>query len=68
MGTGRKMRTKPVTRPKKSVRERKRREAVHKKRLMALGVPEERLRHMTSEAIRKALIRPAKTAAAAAAS
>ena len=46
MGTGRKFNKNPVTRPKKKLRERKRREKAHANRLMAMGIPEEDLPHI----------------------
>jgi hypothetical protein len=63
MGTGRKFRKKPMTRPRKSGAERRRRDAVQRRRLAALGVPEEKLRKLTTAGVRKLLVRPAKTAA-----
>ena len=62
MGTGRKLNKAPMTRPRKKARERRRREQEHRKRLIALGVPEEELRTMTSQGIRTLLKRPAKLA------
>lgn len=63
MGTGRKFNKKPDTRPRKSGTERRRRDNVHKKRLIALGMPEEKVRHLTSTAIRDLLKNPQRTAA-----
>ena len=60
MGTGRKFHKKPVTRPRKSVRERRHRDAVHKKRLIALGMDEKIVSKMTSKAVRDLLKRPLK--------
>ncbi len=65
MGTGRTFNKKPVSRPKKSPRERARRELTQKKRLAALGVAEETISHMTVKAVRLALRKPAKISAAA---
>lgn len=55
--------TKPMTRPVKSVCERKRRLKVQKKRLLALGVTEAALRKMNSRQVKDLLKRPAKLAA-----
>ena len=63
MGTGRKFHKKPVTRPKKSPSDRKRRETNHRKRLVALGADEEVVRKMTPKAVRDKLKRPNRTAA-----
>lgn len=62
MGTGRKFHKKPKTRPKKKPIERRRREKEHRVRLAALGVPEEKIRHMTAKDVRAMLRRPAKLA------
>ena len=64
MGTGRSDNKTPMTRPVKSGAVRARRLKVHKKRLLALGVPEEKMRRMTCKEIRQLLQRPLKTAAA----
>lgn len=63
MGTGRKFNKKPVSRPKKNACERKRRDNVHKKRLVALGMSEEDVKHITSKGVTKLLKRPKQTAA-----
>ncbi len=63
MGTGRTFNKKPVSRPKKSPRERARRDTVQRKRLAAFGVSEEKLVRMTTKDIRQALSRPAKLTA-----
>ena len=63
MGTGRTFNKKPVSRPKKSLRERKRRVETHKKRLVALGHDEDVLIHMTPGQLRTSL-RTAEKAAA----
>ena len=52
MGKDRKYRVKARTRKKKTGVERRRRIKVHKKRLAALGLKEEVLRHMTSKQLR----------------
>jgi len=49
-----------MTRPRKKLRERRRRENEHRKRLIALGIPEEKLRTMTSREMRILLQRPEK--------
>ena len=63
MATGRKYNKKPVSRPRKSGGVRKRRDEIHKKRLMELGMPEEKIKHLTSKEIRTLLKTPVKTAA-----
>lgn len=50
----------PRTRPKKNTGDRKRREGVHRKRLMALGVAEEIVKKMNPKQVRDLLKRPAK--------
>lgn len=59
MGTKRKLNKKPMTRPRKKPGERRRREGEQKKRLLALGVPEEKIAKMTPKDIRILLQRPA---------
>lgn len=59
-------RNKPLNRPKKSLSEKRRRRKTHEKRLLALGVPSESLRHLDTKKIRTLLRRPKKTAALAA--
>jgi len=54
--------TKPMTRPVKSLCERKRRSKVQKKRLMKLGVPEAALNLMNSRQIKDLLKMPAEVA------
>ena len=58
MGSGRA--NTELTYSAKKPRERKRRDALHKKRLLALGVPEAKVRTMTTKAIRQMLARPEK--------
>ncbi|MFU8779477.1 MAG: hypothetical protein ACNA71_00460 [Kiritimatiellia bacterium] len=58
MGTGRTFNKKPISRPKKGVSERTRRIATHRKRLVALGLPEEQLRTMNPDEMRTLLQRP----------
>lgn len=52
MGTGRTFNKKPISRPKKSLRERARRIATHRKRLMAHGMTEEQLRTLNPDDMR----------------
>jgi hypothetical protein len=59
MGTGRKFAKKPRTRPKKKASERRRRQRLHKKRLIALGVPEAKVSKMDPDVARALLRRPA---------
>ncbi len=56
MGSGRA--NNELTYSGKKPREKKRRIANHKKRLLALGVPEEKLVRMTSQELRQMLLRP----------
>ena len=58
MSTSGNRRSEAETRPRKKLRERKRRVKVHKKRLLALGVPEETLRTATVGDLRELLRRP----------
>jgi len=61
MGTARQLLKKHCTnRPKKNARARRRREKLHKKRLVATGVPEAVVRKMTSQAVRKRLVQAAR--------
>ena len=64
MGTGRTWNRKPMTRPRKSEAARNQRLKIHKKRLVALGVPEETLKHLTIPEVRNLLRTPNKTQAA----
>jgi len=68
MGSGRTFNKKPVSRPKKSLRERKRRVETHKQRLVALGHDADALIHMTPGELRAALRAGDKAAAKQAAS
>jgi hypothetical protein len=52
--------TKPVRRPKKSRKDRVRREAVQRKRLIGLGVAESTVKKLNAEQVRTLLKRPAK--------
>ncbi len=63
MGTGRTYKRKPLTRPRKTGYELRRKQNVHKKRLIALGVSEEAIRTMTQKDIRELLKRPGKITA-----
>jgi hypothetical protein len=58
MGSGRA--NEELTYSAKKPRERRRRDAIQKKRLLALGVPESRVNRMTTKAIRQMLVRPEK--------
>ena len=64
MGTGRKLNKAPKVRPKKSPKERRRRERVHRQRLVGLGLDEDVVARMTTKAVRDMLKRPQQTAAA----
>ncbi len=59
MGSGRA--NNELTYSAKKARERRRRENVQKKRLLALGVPEAKANKLTAKAIRQMLVRPEKT-------
>ena len=58
MGSGRA--NDELTSSAKKPRERRRREAIQKKRLLALGVPNAKVSKMTTKAIRQMLVRPEK--------
>ena len=58
MGTGRKYRTKPTTRLKKDGAERKRKQKVQLRRLIALGMPAEVANKMTAKVVRDILKYP----------
>lgn len=64
MGTGRTLNKKPATRPVKSAGERRRRDAVQRKRLVALGMDEGVVAKLNAVQIRAYLRTPAKTRAA----
>ena len=64
MGTGRTFSKDPVTRPKKSSRERARRVRIHAKRLMEMGISEEQIRKMNPPDMRDLLRKPPKIATA----
>ena len=66
MGTGRTLNKKPRTRPVKSEGDRARRNKTQLKRIVALGMDEEKAKKMTAGAIRTALKHPCKIKAAAA--
>ena len=59
MGSGRS--NEELTCVAKKAREIKRREKIHRKRLIALGVPEATVNKMNSKAVREMLKRPVKT-------
>lgn len=63
MGTGRKLNKAPKTRPKKNPRERRRREATQRARLVEMGMDPETVRTMTGQDVRHKLQRPVKTKA-----
>ena len=58
MGSGRA--NDELTYSAKKPRERRRRETLQKKRLLALGVPDAKVSKMTSKAVRQMLVRPEK--------
>ena len=60
MGTKRYLKVKSTKRPKKTGCERRRRQKVQRKRLVGLGVPEQKVKSMTAKAVREMLKRPAK--------
>ncbi len=66
MGTGRTLNKKPATRPVKSEGERRRRVATQRKRLIALGMPEEQAARLNIAELREKLRLPAKVAKVAA--
>lgn len=59
MGTGRKLNKKPVTRPKKSPADVRRRHIDQARRLVGLGVAEEVVAKMQPQDVREMLKRPA---------
>jgi len=62
MGTGRKFNKKPTTRPIKRAGAKRRRVLVQKRRLVALGVAEEKVAKLNNQEIRTLLRHPAKLA------
>lgn len=66
MGTGRTLNKKPATRPVKSEGERRRRDAVQAKRLIALGMDEATVSKLNAVQRRNLLRTPVKTQAACA--
>jgi len=61
MGTARELLKKHSTnRPKKKARERRRRDKLQQKRLIATGVPEAQVRKMTSQEVRKRVVQAAR--------
>jgi hypothetical protein len=65
MGTGRTFNKKPVSRPKKAPKERRRRVSVHKRRVMELGYTEAAVTQMTMQDLRNILRHPTRAAASA---
>ncbi len=59
MGKGRTMNKAPITRPKKGASERTRRVNTQKKRLVALGVDEQKVAKLNTKEIRDLLRKPA---------
>ena len=64
MGTGRTLNKKPATRPVKSAGERRRRDAVQRKRLVAMGIDEATVAKLNAVQVRDYLRTPEKTKAA----
>jgi len=62
MGRSRTLSKKPMTRPKKSAAERRRRDRDQQKRLVALGVAPEAVAKMNSREVKDLLKRPKKIA------
>ena len=60
MGTGRKFRKKPMTRPIKNGAAKRKRDAAQKKRLVDLGMDTEAVRKLDQKAVRTLLLRPKK--------
>ncbi|MBU1692533.1 MAG: hypothetical protein KKC51_01070 [Verrucomicrobia bacterium] len=60
MGQTKSLRDKNLNRPKKKPAARRRREKVQRKRLIALGLPEDRVNKLDPSAVRKLLVRPAR--------
>jgi hypothetical protein len=60
MGTGWRFQTKGVRRPKKNACDKRRREKVHRKRLVALGLPERKVKKMGPVEMRELLREPKK--------
>ncbi len=63
MGTGRKFNKQPVTRPKKSPLERKRRVTNQRKRLVELGMDETKVEKMDMKTVRQLVQKPEKVKA-----
>ncbi len=59
MGTGRKFSKTVITRPRKGGAAKRQRQAVHRKRLIALGVDEAEVNRMNPKQVRDLLKRPA---------
>jgi hypothetical protein len=60
MGTGRTLNKKPATRPRKTGAERRRRDLVQSRRLIALGVAEDVVKSMNTREVKDMLKRPAR--------
>ncbi|HRZ13645.1 MAG TPA: hypothetical protein P5567_14465 [Kiritimatiellia bacterium] len=60
MGQTLSLRDKNLNRPRKQARARRRREKVHRQRLIALGVPADKVAKLDAAAVRAMLKRPAK--------
>jgi len=60
MGTGRKFRKKPMTRPIKGGVAKRKRDASQKKRLVDLGMDTEAVRKLDQKTVRTLLLRPKK--------
>ena len=58
MGQTKSLRDKNLNRPKKKAVARRRREKVQRNRLIALGVPQEKVARLDAAAVRKLLVRP----------
>ena len=67
MGTGRTLNKKPRTRPVKATGDKRRREKTQLKRLVALGMDEDKAKKLTTGAVRAALRHPKAVEKAAAA-
>ena len=60
MGTGRTLNKAPRTRPTKKAGDRRRRETVQRRRLVALGLEEDLVKQMNTSEVRELLKKPAK--------
>jgi hypothetical protein len=64
MGKGRRFTRPQRVRPRKKPGDKRRRAKTQQRRLVALGVPEEKVARMTTKAVRQLLARPGKLAGA----